>query len=82
MLQASTLEVITKSNDLFFATLTVVEWIDVFTRIEYAEFLLNQLIFCQKHKGLEIYEYDLMPSHLHLIAACNVNSLSNILRDF
>ena len=51
----------------YFLTLTVVGWIDVFTRKNHKFVIVNSLKYCQKHKGLEIYAWCLMPSHLHLI---------------
>ncbi|MDX5444251.1 MAG: transposase [Hymenobacteraceae bacterium] len=67
---------------LFFITLTVVGWIDVFTRREYAEEVIRNLNYCSRQKGLEIYSFCIMPSHLHLICAAKDGSLSEILRDF
>lgn len=67
----------------YFLTLTVVGWIDVFTKMIYKIKLVESLKYCQKNKGLEIFSWCLMPSHLHLIARAAGNySLSEILRDF
>jgi len=54
-----------------FLTLTVVGWIDVFTRKNHKLDIVRSLQFCQKHKGLEIFGWCLMPSHLHIIARSN-----------
>ena len=53
-----------------------------FTRREYAEFLLENLTYCRKNKGLRLYEFVVMPNHLHLIAAAADGSLGEIMRDF
>ena len=37
---------------LYFVTFTTVNWIDLFTRKEYAEVLLESIRYCQKEKGL------------------------------
>jgi REP element-mobilizing transposase RayT len=67
----------------YFLTLTVVDWVDVFTRMNYKMKIIHSLNYCQKNKGLEIYGYCLMTNHLHLIAkATDTKSLSEILRDF
>ena len=67
----------------YFLTLTVVGWIDAFTRKNHKLTIINSLQYCQKEKGLVIFGYCLMRSHLHLIArAENNDSLSDILRDF
>ena len=66
-----------------FLTLTVVGWIDVFTRKNHKLTIINSLKYCQKEKGLILFGYCLMPSHLHLIASVNgEGTLSEIMRDF
>jgi putative transposase len=66
-----------------FVTATVVEWIDVFTRKNHKMAIVNSLKYCQQHKGLEIFAWCLMPSHLHMIiGAKDKHNLSDILRDF
>lgn len=72
----------TYEGGLFFVTLTVVGWIDVFTRSEYCDTLVKNLKFCQENKGLQLYAYCIMSSHVHLIAAAETGTLSDILRDF
>ncbi len=68
---------------IYFLTLTVVDWVDVFTRPVYKHIIIDSLKFCQKEKGLVIYAWCLMSNHLHLIAAGKENiNLSDILRDF
>ena len=72
----------TYDGGLFFVTLTVVGWIDLFTRHEYAEEFLDNLRFCIKHKGLRVYAFCIMPSHIHLIVDANDGLLpADILRD-
>lgn len=72
----------TYEGGLFFITLTVVGWIDVFTRKEYADIIVENLEFCQKEKDLAIFVYVIMPSHIHLIVRRNEGLLSDWLRDF
>ncbi|MBC3539961.1 transposase [Rufibacter sediminis] len=68
---------------LYFLTLTVVDWIDVFTRPVYRHIILDSLKFCQEKKGLEVHAWVLMSNHLHLIASAKEGfHLSDILRDF
>ncbi|MEL6538796.1 MAG: transposase [Bacteroidota bacterium] len=70
---------------IYFITCTVVEWLDVFTRPEYAKIVLDALRYAQKSKGLLIYGWVLMPNHLHLIGQAGYPdkaSLSDIIRDF
>ena len=68
---------------LYFVTLTVRHWIDVFTRSEYKDILVENLDFCRKNKGLEIFAWVIMTNHLHLIIRAKENYyLQDILRDF
>ena len=53
---------------LYFLTLTVVDWVDVFTRPVYKYLIVDSLIHCQKEKGLDLYSWCLMTNHIHLIA--------------
>jgi REP element-mobilizing transposase RayT len=67
----------------YFLTMTVVNWIDVFTRPVYKHIMVEALKYSQQNKGLIIYAWCLMSNHLHLIAAADEGyHLSNILRDF
>jgi REP element-mobilizing transposase RayT len=63
----------------YFVTFTVVDWLDVFAKLEYSDILVNGIQYCQKHKGLEIYAYCIMPSHIHMIASTRLK-LGDILR--
>ena len=75
---------IQNQEGLYFLTLTIVGWIDVFTRKEYRDILIESLKHCQKHKGLVIHAFVIMSNHIHLIARSGKEEilLSNILRDF
>jgi putative transposase len=67
----------------YFITMTVVGWIDIFTRKELKLLIVDSLKYCQKYKRLDIYGWCLMPSHLHLICRADKGvNLSDILRDF
>ncbi len=68
---------------IHFVTMTVVRWIDVFTRPETREIITESLKFCQKEKGLEIYAWCLMTNHLHMITGRNgPMRIEDIIRDF
>lgn len=67
----------------YFITITTVGWVDVFTRLKQRQLLIKSLDYCQKYKGLEIYAYVIMPSHIHLLCkAVEGFILSDIIRDF
>jgi putative transposase len=69
-------------QQLYFLTFAVVRWVDVFTRREYKDLLLESLRYCQQHKGLELYAYVIMPNHVHLIAGvAEGGNLSGVMRD-
>ena len=68
---------------VYFVSFAVKDWIDVFTRNEYKDILVNSLDFCQKHKGLEIFAWCIMTNHVHLIIRAQEGYLlQDILRDF
>jgi REP element-mobilizing transposase RayT len=67
----------------YFITTTTVNWVDLFTRLEQRMLLVDALNYCCEHKGLEIYAYCIMPSHLHMLCrADDEDLLANIIRDF
>ena len=73
----------TTTEEAFFITITTVGWIDVFTRLNQKHNILNALQYCQHYKGLEIYAYCLMSSHIHLFCkAIDGFILSDVIRDF
>jgi len=51
----STKYTFSESDLLHFVTFSVVDWIDVFTRIIYKDILIDSLKYCQKNIGLEVY---------------------------
>ena len=67
---------------VYFITCTVNQWVDVFTRKEYINILLDSLRYCQKQKGLEILSWVVMTNHIHLIISTHKDNLSDIIRDF
>ncbi len=70
-------------NGRYFITCTVIQWIDLFTRDQYRQVLIDSLKYCQQHKGLIIHAYCFMTNHIHLIVSRNGKApLSDIIRDF
>jgi REP element-mobilizing transposase RayT len=71
------------TDALYFLTLTVVDWIDVFTRREYKDFIVENFDYCRKEKGLEIFAYVIMTNHIHLVARTKEDgNMGNVMRDF
>ena len=52
---------------VYFVSFAVVEWLDVFTRNEYKDIVLDCLRFCQKNKQMEIFAWCIMTNHVHLV---------------
>lgn len=73
---------ITDPEGTYFITMTIVYWIDLFTRKEFKHIITDNLEYCQKNKGLVIHAWCIMPSHLHLIISSKNKALPDILRDF
>ena len=70
-------------NLTHFLTITIIEWIDIFTKPEYSQIIIDSLKYCQKNKGLLLYEYVIMTNHIHLIARAKEKyKLSQIISDF
>lgn len=70
-------------NQMYFLTLTTIEWIDIFTKPGYLNILIDSLKFCCKNKGLLIYEYVFITNHIHLILQAKEGfALDEIIRDF
>ena len=65
----------------YFITLTVVGWIDIFTRKCYCDVVIDSWKYCMEQKGLEIFAYVIMPSHIHMVARSLNGDLNKILRD-
>ncbi len=69
-------------SGLYFVSFATVYWIDVFMREEYFNIIKESLDHCRKQKGMEIYAYCIMTSHIHLIFRAKESNPSDILRDF
>jgi len=52
---------------IYFISFAVIEWLDVFTRNEYKNIILESLGFCQKEKGMEVFAWSIMTNHVHLV---------------
>lgn len=70
-------------NAVYFLTFTVADWVDVFTRLNYRNIIIESLAFCRKNKGLKLYAWCLMTNHIHLV--CSVEPpfrMTDYIRDF
>lgn len=69
-------------TDPTFITITVVDWVDVFIRLEYYRILAASLNYCIQNKGLRVHAYVYMTNHIHLIITSEDQALQDIIRDF
>jgi len=71
------------AGSIHFITSTIVLWIDLFTKPPYAEIMIDSLKHCIHAKGLKVYGWCIMPSHIHILASATnpTISLSDIMRD-
>jgi REP element-mobilizing transposase RayT len=68
------------NQSFYFITPTIKNWYYIFDRHNRWQILADSLIYCQKHKNLEIYAYVFMLNHLHLIVRSP--DVIGFLRDF
>ncbi|MEQ8245127.1 transposase [Fulvivirga sp.] len=66
---------------LYFISFAVVHWIDVFVRPIYKDIIVDSLKYCIEHKGLEVYGWCIMTSHIHLIIGTQGDKMEDIIRD-
>ncbi len=74
---------ISDQNAVHFITCTVIQWVDVFSRKDYRDIIVDSLNYCIESKGLNVHAWCLMSNHLHLIVSCREDQkLSDLIRDF
>ena len=64
-----------------FVTFSVVGWIDVFSREQYKEIMVESLQYCMEHKGLTLHAWVIMTNHVHLIISSKSAKLEELVRD-
>ena len=66
----------------YFISFATVYWMDVFTSQIYFDILEQSIGYCRKEKGMELFAYCFMPSHIHMIFRSANEDPSGLLRDF
>jgi len=61
----------------YFLTFQVVGWADVFTRKLNRDFILENLTYSRKEKGLYLYGYVIMSNSTHLVVKQKEDKLSD-----
>jgi putative transposase len=72
---------IRNKREIHFLSMAVVEWVDVFTRKQYRDIVVDSLRHCQEEKGLQLRGWCIMSNHLHLLISSGTNDISSIIRD-
>ena len=67
---------------LYFVSFATINWIDLFVREQYFTIVVESLDYCRKNKGMEIYCWCIMPSHIHLIIRAKENNPDAVLGKF
>ncbi|MTI41973.1 transposase [Fulvivirga lutimaris] len=63
--------------------MTVVYWIDVFSRRDYKDVIVESLNYCIANKGLNLYAWVIMSNHIHIVGKVDTElGMSGFLRDF
>ncbi|MCB9251656.1 MAG: transposase [Flavobacteriales bacterium] len=72
----------TSSDEIYFITMTIMNWIDLFSREIYKEIVTENLKYCQENEKLEIYAYVIMSNHLHLVCSRRDENLNELIGRF
>jgi len=78
----STAYKIDEQDGVYYLTLQIVNWADLFTRQVYRDIVIDNLRYCIANKGLIVYAYVIMSNHIHLLVQSSTTQLSNTIRDF
>ncbi len=66
------------NDKIYFISFATVNWIDVFIREEYNKIVIDSWKHCQEKKGLQIYGWCIMTSHVHMIVGTTGKKLDEI----
>ena len=66
---------------IYFISFATVYWLDVFVREQYFAAFIESLGYCRRNKGLELFAFCILPSHVHLIFRDKNNDPSKLLKE-
>ena len=66
---------------VYLISFATVNWIDVFTRSQYKDIVVDSMNYCIEEKGLDVFAWVIMSNHVHLVASTQKEPLEAILRD-
>ncbi len=55
-----------------FITFAVIDWIDVLTRSQYKDIIVESLQYCIDNKGMSLNAWVIMSNHVHLIISAKI----------
>jgi putative transposase len=67
-------------DKLYFLSFTTVYWLDIFIRNEYRDLVLDSIRYNQVNKGLEVYGWCIMSSHIHMIIGSQGEKMETIMQ--
>ena len=59
---------ITDQHATYFITCRVIHWIELFTKNEYRNIIVESPNYCIHQKNLQLYSWDIMSNHIHIVA--------------
>ncbi|MEA5111746.1 hypothetical protein SDC9_168278 [bioreactor metagenome] len=65
----------------YFVTFSIIEWMPLFRSSVYADIVVNSIRYCMDNKGLELFAYCIMPTHLHMIIRAVGKGPGPVMRD-
>ncbi len=66
----------------YFTTWAIVEWQPVFSKHHYFDIVVHSFDHCREHKGLRLYAFVIMPTHVHTIASAPPGGdIAGLMRD-
>lgn len=66
---------------IYFVSFATVYWIDVFVREQYFAAFVESLEFCRLNKGMELFAYCILPSHVHMIFRDKNNNPGKLMKE-
>ena len=66
---------------IYFVSFAAVFWLDVFVREQYFAAIVESLEFCRKNKGMKLFAYCILTSHIHLIFRDKNNEPSKLIKE-
>ena len=73
---------VVKHREYYFLTATLVEWVPLFKQPNYANIVLNSLVFVRSKEEMALFAYVVMPTHIHAIISPCSKTITEIKQAF